>query len=1186
MVNLEDSHSTGDREQQLHTSEDEQGGLLSFSFQGLLWTQFLGAANDNALRWLVIGFGKQLVPPDSFGWVLMAGTICFVLPYLLLAAPAGYLADRFSKRNVIIYCKVGEVILMAFAATAIYVGSLSGLMVVLAMMGSQSALFGPSKLGSIPEMLPTHRISSANGLIGLATVVATVMGTAVGNILSDLTTSASVGSLGTVACVLISIAVVGCITSLGIKPLPIANPKRRFPWNAVGETWKDLRLLASHRALMRVALGIMFFWSIGSLANMNIDQFAAEGGTTTQSQMTPLLLCLVLGVGVGSILAGIWSAGRVELGILPLGAAGIAISSVLLFTVQSSLVTLDQNWTVGFIWSCLFLFMLGTSAGLFDVPLSSYLQHESPPASRGSILAASNLVTFSGVLVAAMVFGVLRMNVDSKPLLSARQIFLCCGVVTLPVMAYIVYLIPQASLRFLVWLLSKTIYRIKVYGAENIPAEGGALLLPNHISWIDGVLLLLVSVRPVRMVVYAGNFRRGLMQWLGNLWEVILLPTKPKALARTLRDTRQLLEDGSLVCVFPEGRISQTGQMQSFKRGAEKIHKGTNVPVIPVYLDELWGSIFSFERGRFFWKLPRRLPYPISIHIGRPLTGTVDMHRVRQAVQQLGAEAVKKRVRNVEFLPNTFLRRCKQRKFAPKVADTLGADLTGGQLLMRTWIVWRLLQRKILAADERYIGVLLPPLAPAVITNAAIAMMRRVSVNLNYTVCADVINHCIAECGIQHVLTSRKFVERLQKMGLETERISAELVYLEDLKDEPTWGDKLAGALASYVVPGPMLVRWLGLNQLQKNDVLTVIFTSGSTGQPKGVMLTHGNIRSNIDSIETVFQFLPEDVLIGVLPFFHSFGYTVTLWGALAMNVKGVYHSNPLESKQVGKLCRQHRGSVLMGTPTFLRSYLRRCTPEDFATLSLIVAGAEKLPADLCDAYEKKFKLRPVEGYGATELSPLVSVNIPASRALDQSEEGLKEGSVGRPIPGVTARIVDLESGETLNSGESGMLLVNGPNVMKGYLNRPDITNEVIQDSWYVTGDVARIDDDGFIWITGRESRFSKIGGEMVPHIKIEETLWALLADGDGQDDDDEVIPLAVTAVPDAKKGERLVIVHSKLAKTPDELCTALAESGMPNIYVPSPDSFVEVDSLPLLGSGKLDLKQLQQIAEDTFGAG
>ena len=166
------------------------------------------------------------------------------------------------------------------------------------------------------------------------------------------------------------------------------------------------------------------------------------------------------------------------------------------------------------------------------------------------------------------------------------------------------------------------------------------------------------------------------------------------------------------------------------------------------------------------------------------------------------------------------------------------------------------------------------------------------------------------------------------------------------------------------------------------------------------------------------------------------------------------------------------------------------------------------------------------------------------------------------------------------------MLLVNGPNVMKGYLNRPDITNEVIQDSWYVTGDVARIDDDGFIWITGRESRFSKIGGEMVPHIKIEETLWALLADGDGQDDDDEVIPLAVTAVPDAKKGERLVIVHSKLAKTPDELCTALAESGMPNIYVPSPDSFVEVDSLPLLGSGKLDLKQLQQIAEDTFGAG
>ena len=538
---------------------------------------------------------------------------------------------------------------------------------------------------------------------------------------------------------------------------------------------------------------------------------------------------------------------------------------------------------------------------------------------------------------------------------------------------------------------------------------------------------------------------------------------------------------------------------------------------------------------------------------------------------------------DVELLPNTFLRKCKQRKFASKAADTLGADLTGGQLLMRTWILRRILQRRILATDERYVGILLPPLAPAVMANAAVSIMRRVAVNLNYSMPAEIINHCIAECGIQHILTSRRFVQRLKKMGVDVDALSAELVYLEDLKDRPTWIDKAAGALASYVIPAGMLARSLGLHDIQRDDVLTVIFTSGSTGQPKGVMLTHTNIRSNIESIENVFQFFPQDVLVGVLPFFHSFGYTVTLWGTLAMNVKGIYHSNPLEAKQIGKLCREHHGTVLMGTPTFLRSYLRRCTKEDFTALTLIVAGAEKLSIELCDAYEEKFGLRPVEGYGATELSPLVSVNVPPNRSVGGSDESIKEGTVGRPIPGVSARIVDLDSGKTLGANQSGMLLVKGPNVMKGYLNRPDISAELICDGWYTTGDVALIDEDGFIRITGRESRFSKIGGEMVPHIQIEETLLSLLYNNECADASD-TIPLAVTAVPDQRKGERLVVIHIRLSKSADELCAGLAEAGLPNVYVPSPNSFIEVESLPLLGSGKLDLKAIQQIALDGFG--
>ena len=322
--------------------------------------------------------------------------------------------------------------------------------------------------------------------------------------------------------------------------------------------------------------------------------------------------------------------------------------------------------------------------------------------------------------------------------------------------------------------------------------------------------------------------------------------------------------------------------------------------------------------------------------------------------------------------------------------------------------------------------------------------------------------------------------------------LDAEVVYLEDFKEKPTTADKLCSALAAYLMPARMLANSLGAKKTQGSDVLTVIFTSGSTGTPKGVMLTHANIASQVDAIEQVASLTDDDVLIGTLPFFHSLGFTGTLWAAMTLDLKAAYHFSPLDAKQVGKLCQQHRGTLLLTTPTFLRGYLRRCEPDQFSTLDVVVAGAEKLPRDLCDKFEERFGVRPVEGYGTTELSPLVSVNVPPSRSSGVVTD-CKEGTVGQPVPGVSAKIFDLDSGDELGANESGMLMITGPNVMKGYLGREDLTAEVVKDGWYVTGDVALIDDEGFIQITGRESRFSKIGGEMVPHIKIEEELNEML---------------------------------------------------------------------------------------------
>ncbi|MEE9603523.1 MAG: MFS transporter, partial [Thermoguttaceae bacterium] len=766
-----------------------------------------------------------------------AGTACFVLPYLLLAAPAGYLADRYSKRSVIVSCKLAEIVVMVLAAVAILVGNPYFLFIVVALMGAQSALFGPSKLGSIPEMLPAEKISAANGIMGLITVTAIVVGTALGSLLNDHTGDFGQQGWWLSALVLIGVAVAGWAASLLIAELPIANPKRTFPYDAHKQTVRDLMMLGKNRALLRVAMGVTFFWSLGALAQMNIDQFVDEGRSsstvssaelaadtspndasaagatgdqgTQQTQVVPLLISLVIGVGLGSILAGVWSGGRVELGILPLGAGGIVVSSILLFTVQGTLITPSDEWTILYVLACLFLFMLGLSAGLFDVPLAAFMQHRSPPESRGSILAATNFMTFAGMLVSAGIFGLLRTEVAGEPFVHASTIFLLCGVATIPVFVYIVWLIPQSSIRFLVWLATHTIYRVRTFNRENLPEEGGALLVANHVSWVDGLLLMATSSRPMRMIIDADYIRGWWIRGLARIMGAIPIKPTPKAIRSAIDAARESLKRGELVCIFPEGEMTRTGQLQPFKAGMMEILKEAPAPVIPVYLDELWGSIFSFRSGHARWRRPQHVPDTVSVWFGAQIAHPENVLEVRQAVQHLEAEAVQNRKLRTMILPRTMLRQCRRAMFRRKVSDSSGVELTGGSLLMRTLILRRLLLREVLGRDEPYVGILIPPSVGGVLTNAAVALAGRTSANLNYTVSSDVMNECIAQAGIRHVLTSRKVMEKLDL------QIDAQVIYLEDFREKVRLSDKLIAAASAYLCPIFLLERLLGLTRIR-----------------------------------------------------------------------------------------------------------------------------------------------------------------------------------------------------------------------------------------------------------------------------------------------------------------------------------------------------------------------------------
>jgi acyl-[acyl-carrier-protein]-phospholipid O-acyltransferase/long-chain-fatty-acid--[acyl-carrier-protein] ligase len=599
-----------------------------------------------------------------------------------------------------------------------------------------------------------------------------------------------------------------------------------------------------------------------------------------------------------------------------------------------------------------------------------------------------------------------------------------------------------------------------------------------------------------------------------------------------------------------------------------------------VNLDGVWGSIFSFDRGRFLWKMPRRIPYRVTVSFGTPMPPTSAAVEVRSAVQELQATAFETRKASMKTLDRAFVRTARQRPWRFFMADGRTPRVSFGSALNKTIYIARRLRQQI--GKQPMVGVLLPPSVGGALTNYALMLMGRVPVNLNYTSSNATIASCAGQCGLDLVITSKAFIERFPNMT-----IPGRTLLLEDVLSGPRFSEKLSALAMAWLMPAALLKRLLGAGRVKPiseavgaagtgnaspmDDLATVIFSSGSTGDPKGVMLSHFNIASNISQVTQVFMLGERDRILGILPFFHSFGFTAGLWLPAVQGVGVVFHPNPLDAQVIGGLVEKYKVTFLVATPTFLQAYMRRCTPESFGSLQYVLVGAEKLPERVAVAFEDQFGIRPLEGYGCTECSPVVTVNGRDYRAPGFRQVAAKRGKIGHPLPGVTVKVVDIETGLPVTPGSSGMLLVKGPNVMRGYLGKPGQTAEVLHDGWYTTGDVGMIEEDGFVTITDRLSRFSKIGGEMVPHIRIEEKLHEL-ADATEQ-------VFAVTAVPDEKKGERIVVIHTLAAAELTAVLERLSQCDLPALWRPKANQFVHVDSIPTLGTGKMDLRGIKALA-------
>jgi acyl-[acyl-carrier-protein]-phospholipid O-acyltransferase/long-chain-fatty-acid--[acyl-carrier-protein] ligase len=1117
--------------------------LSNLGFESFLWTQFLGAFNDNVYKMMVSILAVEIASNRQLGARYLSVSLAvFVLPYLLFAGYAGQLADRFSKTRVLQVTKSLEIVTMVLGLFALLSNRIELLVVVLFLLATQANFFSPAKYGILPEITTEAEITAANGMVEFTTLAAIVLGTSFGGMLIHIWKNNPWNLGGT----LLVIAVVGTLCSFKIPFVASAGSRERFHPDPFREVWFGFRCLQQNRALALTILGLSYFWFIGALFQAAILLVGSEVLHAKDFEISLLAGMLALGIAAGAIAAGWLSRTHIELGLVPVGTVLLGVFSVLLGIARS------------YEWISVLLVAAGFAGGLFFVPLNAYLQERAGNQEKGRMLATNNFFNTVGMLIAS---GLLSLLHDSLHL-SASMILSIIGIVTLGATVYALLILPGDVLRLALFSLSRFYFKVRVCGAEHIPATGGAILISNHVSYADAALIGGCTHRFVHFLMWKPIYDLPFAKPFFRILKAVPIDgASPKESLRALRKAADEIRCGELVCIFPEGALTRTGHVQTFQRGIERLMADVpDAPVIPIYLDGLWRHPLSAMGTRGFMAWLKAFRHEITIVIGEPITTRQFAFDLRNSILELGCDVVAFRKKSDATLAHALVRSARRKWSKPAIADSTNKELSYGQTLMGSLLIRDWLNKQ--HAGETHVGLLLPSSVGGALANFGSTLADRTVVNLNFTAGEANCRSAVEQCGIRTVLTSRIFVQKAKLFTW------PEMVYLEDLLSSFGRAQKLRAFLLARFASTRKLAGHKG-----PDDVATVLFSSGSTGVPKGIELTHWNVLTNIAMAGSLFPHEGDHCMLGVLPFFHSFGYTFALWFPVVESFRAAFHASPTDAKIIGDLVQKHRATYFLSTPTFCVQYVRKCTPEQFATLRYVLVGAEKLRDATAKEFKDKFGMDLLAGYGATELGPCATANLPESSNLN-GQPGSRSGTVGRPLPNVVMRVVDPETLQPLRPGEQGMLLVKSPSRMKGYLGTSEKTARVLRDGFYITGDLASLDEDGFVHIKDRLARFSKIGGEMVPHLKIEEACSTVLGDGF----------CFVTGIDDPRRGERLILLHTSKDVNAADIVGHLQDAGLPALWIPKRDQIHFVESIPTLGTGKVDLAKARAMAVEKSG--
>ena len=1143
--------------------------LRTAGFLPYLAIAFLNAGVDLAHKITIQNVLLKSFDGDTLVILTALINAMILLPFIFLFSPAAFINDKFSRTKVIRLSALAAVGISALICLCYAIGEFYMAFALTLLLAAQSAVYSPAKYSIIKSIVGTEQLGMANGIIQALTIIAILFSSFAFSFFFESHYIASndpnmvLQSVWEIGIALIAFSALEAYFAFKIPffPQTAEFSEQKFSakqYASLHYLKENIRTLRQNKNIWLSVIGLSLFWGVSQVIVAAFPAhykaiFHADNAIVIQA----ILAVSGLGLILGSYVAGKMSYLHIELGIVPVGAVGIFISLFCLTLTDSNL----------FLTICSFAF--GFFGGLFIVPLNATIQYFAPEAISGKIMAGNNFMQ-NVLMVAFLLLSILFVKLS----LSTTNLLIFASLVCLVGSFYAMLQLPHLFTRLLLLPILKTGYRFHVNGLKNLPQSGGVLLLGNHISWIDWLVLQAASPRAIKFVMYRPIYNKWYLTWFLRIFKVI--PIGGGASKESIQTIRNYLENGEVVALFPEGHISYNGQINEFQKGFEHVLEGLeNITTVPFYLRGLWGSSFSRANSHYKILSKKRGKREVLVAFGKPINGFIDAVAMKQKVVELSFSAWEHFINEQAPLTHHWLESAKSDLFKECVADAQGTELNNVKFIAAVLSFAKVLKTKL--RGQRHVGVLLPSSAAGAIVNMALFVLGKVPVNLNYTLSAESMQKALAKAQIDTVLSSAKFLDKLTAKGFDFNAILADkLLFAEDIAKGLNKTAKTHAFLTALFAPQ----WWIKLRHfadVKLDDTATILFSSGSEGDPKGIELSHKNLLTNIKQVSELLNFRRDDVILNSLPIFHSFGLTVTTLLPLCEGVKMVSVADPTDGAAIGKMSAKHGVSILFGTSTFFRLYTRnkKLHPLMFQNVRIVIAGAEKLKTDVKDAFRLKFGLEIYEGYGTTETAPVAAVNVPNILEKDSLKEltFTKEGTVGLPLPGTIIKIVDPDTLNELKTGEDGLILIGGGQVMKGYLDDPEKTAEVIAEldgvRYYKTGDKGHIDEHGFVTIVDRYSRFAKIGGEMISLGAVE----ANLSQAIGED-----AVFVATAVNDDKKGESVVLlVKSEL--TLSEIQQRIKTLNIPPIMLPS-EIFL-VDEIPLLGSGKIDFKRAKLLATE-----